>query len=278
MIGAIIGDISGSRFEFSRIKSKEFPFLSVMKCFITDDSLMTIAIGRALLRADHNWDNISVYAIEEMKKIGRKYPYGGYGSLFSKWLKSESSKPYNSYGNGAPMRVSACGFVGKDLDEVKLLARKVTEVTHNHPEGLKAAEATAVAIFLARNGYSKKEMFEVLRNYYPMRFRLDHIRAKHQFTEDSKLTMPPALVSFFESTSFEDAIRNAISLGGDADTLAAITGSIASAYYGVPNRYALKIGAFMTDDLYQSVINFQMKYPTKLTAKPSIDDPFYTCT
>lgn len=276
MIGAIIGDISGSRFEFSRKKTKEFPFLSVMKCFATDDTLMTIAIGRALLRADHNWDNLSIYAIEEMKKIGKKYPHGGYGSLFNQWLKLDSSNPYNSYGNGAPMRVSACGFVGKDLEEVKLLARKVTEVTHNHPEGLKAAEATAVAIFLARNGYTKKEMFEALRKYYPMRFRLDHIRAKHKFTEDSSLTMPPALVSFFESTSFEDAIRNAISLGGDSDTLAAITGSIASAYYGVPNRYALRIGTFIDDDLYQSVIDFQTRYPTKLTAKPNIDKEFYT--
>ena len=156
-------------------------------------------------------------------------------------MYSDDPQPYNSFGNGAAMRVSACGFAAKSLEEAKLLSRKVTEVTHNHPEGIKGAEATTVAIYMAHTGSTMAEIREVIdREYYPMDFTLDGIRESYRFNETCQDTVPQALMAFFESTGFEDAIRNAVSIGGDSDTLAAITGSIAEAYYGVPEEIRCK--------------------------------------
>jgi hypothetical protein len=185
-----------------------------------------------------------------MQEIGRKYPDCGYGGNFGKWIFDNNPKPYDSFGNGAAMRVSPCGFIARTEDEAKLLSQKVTEVSHNHPEGLKGAEAVSVLIFLARNGATKDEMFErIVRDYYALNFTLDEIRKSYQFNETCQGTVPEAIKAFLDSLSFEDAIRNAINIGGDSDTLAAITGSIAEAYYGVPFDLKSKAHVFLDKEL-----------------------------
>jgi len=234
MLGAIVGDIVGSRFEWNSIKSKDFE-LFTEECSFTDDSIMTLAVAKAILEADGDYDRLSDLVVKYMREIGRPYPNSGYGGKFHQWMYSDKMGAYNSFGNGAAMRVSPCGFAAKSLDETKLLSRKVTEVTHNHPEGIKGAEAVAVCIFLSRNGKKIHEIRDYINeHYYPMDFTLDEIRDSYKFNETCQETVPQAIMAFLESTGFEDAIRNAISIGGDSDTLAAITGSIAEAYYGVP--------------------------------------------
>ena len=256
MIGAIIGDIVGSRFEWNNIKSKDFDLFSA-GCFFTDDSVMTIAVADALIRAKGNLDILSEYAVESMQLIGRPFPDCGYGGSFYHWMYSDNPKPYGSYGNGAAMRVSACGFAAKSLEEAKALSKAVTEVTHNHPEGIKGAEATVVAIYLARSGYSIEEIQQhISTKYYPMDFTLDEIRDTYEFNETCQDTVPQALKAFFESLDFEDAIRNAISIGGNSDTLAAITGGIAEAYYGVPQDIKDKALNYLDEDLLQIVNRF----------------------
>jgi ADP-ribosylglycohydrolase len=249
MLGAIIGDIAGSRFEFNNIRSKNFNIFAE-ECFITDDSIMTLAVSKAILACNGDWEFLGENTVNYMQKIGRKYPDCGFGSMFKKWVFSNDPVPYNSFGNGAAMRVSPCGFIAKTEDEAKLLSRKVTEVTHNHSEGIKGAEAVSVAIFLARNGFTKKEIKErIIKDYYALNFTLDSIRENYQFNESCQETVPQAIMAFLESVSFEDAIRNAISIGGDSDTLAAITGSIAEAYYGVPLDLNCKAQSYLNLEL-----------------------------
>ena len=234
MIGAILGDIVGSRFEWNNCRRKDFE-LFAEGCFPTDDSIMTLAIGKALMCSRSDWSDLGEQAVRCMREVGRPYPRCGYGGRFFNWMYSDQPQPYNSLGNGAAMRVSACGFAARSLAEAKLLSESVTEVTHNHPEGLKGAEATVVAIYMARSGNSIEEIRNVIDiEYYPMNFTLDDIRDTYAFDETCPGTVPQALAAFFESTGFEDAIRNAVSIGGDSDTLAAITGGVAEAYYGVP--------------------------------------------
>ena len=234
MLGAIIGDMAGSIYEFHNHRSKEFPLFN-SKCFPTDDSIMTIAVAKAILENDGKAEGLENKTVEWMQKIGRQYPNCGYGGRFYEWMYARNPHPYNSFGNGAAMRVSACGWAGKTLEEVKALSRAVTIVTHNHPEGVKGAEATACAIFLARTGHSKEEIRSFIEeNYYTLDFTIDEIRPTYEFNETCQRTVPQAIEAFLESTSFEDAIRTAVSVGGDSDTLAAITGSIAEAFYGIP--------------------------------------------
>lgn len=264
MLGAIIGDIVGSRFEWNNIKTKEFEFLTY-KCSPTDDSVMTLALAQAILESKPDYSDLSVNAVKCMQSVGRNYPDCGYGGNFSRWIFSDSPQPYNSFGNGAAMRVSAAGFIANSLDEVKKLARKITEVTHNHPEGLKGAEATAVAIYLARTGENLLEIRDFIsQNYYDLDFTLNGIRDSYEFDESCQGTVPQALVAFFESTGFEDAIRNAISIGGDSDTLAAITGSIAEAYYGIPTAIRKHALTFLDERLLKILIEFENKYPVKM--------------
>lgn len=234
MIGAVIGDIAGSRFEFNNFRSKKFTLIT-RDCFPTDDSFMTIAIGKAILDCRGDYTHLSELAVKNMQEFGRRYPHGGYGGMFRLWLAEENPQPYNSFGNGAAMRVSGAGFAARSLEEAKELARKVTCVTHNHPEGLKGAEAVAVAIYLARNNKSPEQIKDYIqKNYYKIDFTLDEIRPRYTFNETCQGSVPQAFEAFFESTDFEDAIKNAVSIGGDSDTIAAITGGIAEAYYGVP--------------------------------------------
>ena len=231
MLGAIIGDIVGSRFEWNNIKSKEFEFLTY-KCSPTDDSIMSLAVAKAILKSKPDHSDLSQMTVRYMQQLGNLYPDAGYGGMFRKWLKDRNPQPYKSYGNGAAMRVSAAGFAAKDITDAKIMSRMVTAVTHNHPEGIKGAEATVVAIIMARSGKSMLEIRDVIdKEYYSMNFTLDSIRANYKFNETCQETVPQALMAFFESSSFEDAIRNAISIGGDSDTIAAICGGVAEAYY-----------------------------------------------
>lgn len=246
MLGAIIGDIVGSIYEFHNIKTKKFKLFSP-KCFFTDDTVMTIAIYLAL--EDSSKKPLEDRVIHYMQKLGRQYPGRGYGGMFYGWLHSLTPTPYYSFGNGAAMRVSPVVDFANSLEEVKELAYKVTCVTHDHPEGLKGAEATAVAIWLAKKGKSIQEIGEYINNnYYKLDFTLDEIRSTYKFNETCQDTVPQAIVAFLESTSFEDAIRNAISIGGDSDTLAAITGSIAEAYYGIPEEIKRKAMTYLDDN------------------------------
>ena len=232
MLGAIIGDIVGSVYEWNNIKTKDFPLFS-KKCFFTDDTVMTLAVAEALLNGGSAEDYVAA-----MKRLGGMYPHSGYGASFGYWLSSDSSEPYNSWGNGSAMRVSPVGWFYDTLAETQAAAELSAAVTHNHPEGIKGAQSTAAAIFLACNGHSKQEIKDYIeRTYdYALSRTLDEIRPTYQFNESCMETVPEAITAFLESTDFEDAIRNAISLGGDSDTLAAITGSIAEAAYGIPSE------------------------------------------
>jgi type I restriction enzyme M protein len=267
MLGAIIGDIVGSRYEWNNIKTKDFEFLTY-KCFPTDDSIMTLAVAKAILNSKEDYSDLSAMTVRYMQQLGNLYPDGGYGGAFAKWLKDKEPKPYKSYGNGAAMRVSAAGFAAKDLTEAKILSSMVTRVTHNHPEGIKGAEATTVAIFLARSGKSMLEIRDVInKEYYPMNFTLDGIRDSYKFNETCQETVPQALMAFFESTDFEDAIRNAISIGGDSDTLAAITGGVAEAYYGIPAEIRKHALTFLDKRQLQILVDFENKYPPTMEKK-----------
>ncbi len=264
MLGAIIGDIVGSRFEWHNIKTKKFDFLT-HSCKVTDDSVMSLAIAKAIIISDSNYERLGSFAINSMQELGRKYPHAGYGGHFRQWLCDVNPKPYNSWGNGAAMRVSACGFVASSMEEAIKLSKKVTEVTHNHPEGIKGAEATAVAIYMARTGSSLLDIQDYInKHYYKINFKLDDIRDIYEFNESCQDTVPQALAAFFESTDFEDAIRNAISIGGDSDTLAAITGGIAEAYYGIPAHIRDHALTFLDDELLKILIDFENKYPSKV--------------
>ena len=270
MIGAIVGDIAGSRFEWHNRKSKRFTFLkdkaeSRHPCSFTDDTVMTLAVADAILRwqesGGDSYDALSSEAIRQMQAYGRRYPRAGYGGAFRRWLCEDNPQPYKSWGNGAAMRVSACGWAGRTLDEVKAMSRAVTEVTHNHPEGIKGAEATAVATFLARTGKSMEEIKAIVaRDYYPLDFTLDEIRPTYEFDVSCQGSVPQALEAFFESTSFEDAIRNAISIGGDSDTIGAICGAVAGAYYGVPDDIRAQAESFLDSFLLETLNRFEVVF------------------
>jgi type I restriction enzyme M protein len=260
MLGAIIGDIVGSRFEFNNHKSKDFEFM-VKQCEITDDGIMTLAIADAFMACQDDFSQLGQRAVSSMQRLGRRYPTS-YGVRFGQWLYSDNPMPYNSFGNGAAMRVSPCAYVATSLEEACEFSEKVTAVTHNHPEGIKGAEATTVAIWFARQGRSIQEIRDYIdQHYYPMNFTLDGIRPTYTFNETSQDTVPQAIMAFLESTDFEDAIRNAISIGGDSDTLAAITGSIAEAYYGIPDDMRKRALTYLDETLLKILLDFEKMYP-----------------
>ena len=238
MYGAILGDIIGSPFEFDQgNKSKEFPLFSKNATF-TDDSVMTIAVGYAFLDAQPNADIewIRRRLISSMKQYGRMFPYAGYGGMFRRWLKCDDPQPYGSFGNGSAMRVSSVAWLYNDIETVRSVARLSAEVSHNHPEGIKGAEATASAIFLARTGSTKEEIKAYIEDNfgYDLSRSCDEIRPNYHHVETCRETVPEAITAFLEGESFEDVIRTAVSLGGDCDTLTCIAGSIAEGFYGVP--------------------------------------------
>ena len=253
IVGALVGDIAGSVYEFNNYRSKDFELFVPwhgIKCFATDDSIMTLAICEALMRSrESGYDNLAGQAVECMQQIGRPYPDCGYGGRFLKWMYEDDPLPYNSYGNGAAMRVSGVAYEAKSLAEAESLAQSVTSVSHNHPEGIKGAQATAGLTWLALNGSDKAALKEYAEKYYALDFSIDEIRPTYRFNETCQQTVPQAIEAFLESTDFEDAIRTAISVGGDSDTLACITGAIAGAYYGVPEQIEQKAREFLDERL-----------------------------
>ena len=254
MLGAIAGDIIGSIYERNGIKTKDFPVFSP-GCRFTDDTVLTVAIADAIL-------NDGKYA-ERFKQYYRHYPNAGYGKSFRHWGKSDSSEPYNSWGNGSAMRVSPVGFAFDNLDTVLREAKRTAEVTHNHPEGIKGAQATAAAVFLARTGNDKaaiKSYIETTFNYN-LEQTLNQIRPSYRFDVSCQGSVPQAIIAFLESTDFEDAIRNAVSLGGDSDTIACIAGGIAQAFYnGVPEPIAQQALGYLDDYLRGVTLEFMSRY------------------
>ncbi len=228
MLGAIAGDIIGSVFEARPHKSKDFP-LFVGGSGFTDDTVLAVAVADVLLNERGYADTLKAYA--------RRYPSAGYGATFAVWAQSEASGPYGSYGNGSAMRVAAVGWARDDLEAVLAEAGASAEVTHNHPEGVKGAQATSAAIFLGRTGVDKEAMRDYLQERfgYDLAHTVDDIRPGYRFDVSCQGSVPEAIIAFLDSVDFEDAVRNAVSLGGDSDTQACITGGIAEAYYrGVP--------------------------------------------
>lgn len=242
MIGAILGDIVGSPYEFDRgEKIKDFGPLFIEEAEFTDDSVMTIAVADGLMKAGLNADSDAIKAslIKAMKEWGRRYPYAGYGGRFIWWLQADDTSPYGSWGNGSAMRVSSVGWLYDTLERTREVARLTAEVTHNHPEGIKGAEATAAAIFLARTGKSKDEIKKYIVDEfgYNLSRTLDDIRPNYRHVESCQETVPEAITAFLEGNDFEDVVRCAVSLGGDSDTLTCIAAGIAEAYYGIPEEY-----------------------------------------
>ena len=253
MYGAILGDIIGSPYEFDRgNKSKDFPLFSRNSKF-TDDSVMTLAVADAFLPIAPNTDDAEIRCrlVRSMQTYGRKYPYAGYGGMFRRWLKDSKPQPYGSYGNGSAMRVSSAGWLFDNLETVRHMARLSAEVTHNHPEGIKGAEATASAIFLARTGSTKAEIKTYIEAnfHYDLSRSCDEIRPTYRHMESCQETVPEAITAFLEGRSFEDVIRTAVSLGGDCDTLTAIAGSIAEGFYGVPEELKRQCREHLPEDL-----------------------------
>jgi len=261
MIGAIIGDIAGSRFEFDRgDKSRDFEFFTPEDEF-TDDTVMTVAVAEALMDAgiDAREDEIKRSLIRSMKAWGKRYPDAGYGARFISWVLTEDPEPYNSYGNGSGMRVASVGWLYDSMERTREVARWTSEVTHNHPEGIKGAEATAAAIYLARKGAGKDEIRHYIEEEfsYDLSRSLDEIRPNYHHVEDCMHTMPEAYQCFLEADSFESCIRNVMYIGGDADTLAAIAGSIAEAFYGVPATLRAQAETYLSSDVKAVIERFE---------------------
>ena len=258
MIGAIAGDIIGSVYERNPIKAKDFPLFSEKGRF-TDDSALTIALADAIMNSQ-SYERL-------MREYYRRYPHAGYGGMFHRWAQDPNIGPYNSFGNGSAMRISPVGFAFDTLEDVLEKARCFTEITHNHPEGIKGAQATASAIFLARAGSSKKEISQYVESTfgYDLSRTLDEIRPGYGFDVTCQGSVPEAIIAFLESTSYEDAIRGAISLGGDSDTQACITGGIAQAFYGgVPKHIEDAAFAILDDHLRSVTMQFMQRYCGKV--------------
>jgi len=252
MIGAIAGDMIGSPYEGFPVKHKDFD--TVVSSF-TDDTVLTIAVADAILGEGD--------FAESIKRFAQSHSHAGYGGTFRKWMWAWENEPYNSWGNGSAMRVSPVGFAFDTIDDVLSFAKKSAEVTHNHPEGIKGAQATALAIFLARNGEDKKSIRIQIEDRfdYDLQRTLDDIRPTYRFDVSCQGSVPESIIAFLESSSYVDAIKNAISLGGDADTMACIAGGIAQAYYNkIPPDIVQRVKEKLTADLLAVVERFQEKY------------------
>ena len=253
MYGAILGDIIGSPYEFDRSgKTKEFPLFCPESRF-TDDTVMTLAVADAFLSLSANAsdDEIRHQMVRSMQAFGRRYPHIGYGARFSAWLFSDDPLPMNSWGNGSAMRVSSAGWLFPDLDTVRRMARLSADVSHNHPEGIKGAEATASAIFLARIGTPKVQIKAYIEDSfgYDLGRSCDEIRPQYHHVASCQETVPEAITAFLEGSDFEDVIRTAVSLGGDCDTLTCIAASCAEAFYGVPENLKAICRNYLSNDL-----------------------------
>lgn len=262
MYGAILGDMIGAPYEFDRgDKTKDFPLFSEESQF-TDDTVMTIAVAEALMDSlDKSDDEIKAAVVTSMQRWGRRYPhpYGGYGGRFAGWLQSNDPQPYGSYGNGSAMRVCAAGWLYKDIDKTRHAAALTAEVTHNHPEGIKGAEAAASAIYLARTGATKDQIRDYITQEfgYDLTRTCDEIRPTYHHMESCQDTVPEAITAFLEGEDFEDVIRTAVSLGGDCDTLTCIAGGMAEAFYGVPDGLVDECRDRLPKDILEVIDRFR---------------------
>jgi ADP-ribosyl-[dinitrogen reductase] hydrolase len=250
MLGAIIGDIVGSRFEFANYKFKDFELFHE-NCHFTDDTVLTVAVADWLMSSDESVGH-------HLSRWTFKYPNCSYGAGYWRWVTSWDPKPYGSYGNGAAMRVSPVAWYGAKMNNVLYLADEVTKVTHNHPEGVKGAQATALAIYLARCGHPVSHIHLEIENRfgYNLNETVDQIRERYRYNETCQGTVPEAIACALQATDFEDAIRNAVSIGGDSDTVAAIAGSVAEACFGIPDAHIEKIGDYLPDEMIAVVASF----------------------
>ena len=275
MIGAIMGDMIGAPYEFDRSpKTKEFPLFSQESGF-TDDSVMTIAVAEALMDTmGKSDDEIKAALVTAMQKWGRRYPNAGYGGMFRRWLRAKHPEPYDSFGNGSAMRVSAAGWFSDTVEETRHMAKLTAEVTHNHPEGIKGAEATASAIFMARTGRCKEEIRDyIVREFgYDLSRTCDEIRPGYRHVESCQETVPEAITAFLEGNDFEDVIRTAVSLGGDSDTLTCIAGSVAEAFYGVTETFVKNCRERLPTDMLEVLDRFTGMKDTKY---PQIRELFF---
>lgn len=275
MYGAILGDIIGSpyEFDFRNIKTKDFPLFSGGSVF-TDDSVMTIAVVDGILNSldeNNHFDDdvLRENIIDSLKLWGERFPNAGYGTRFYAWLFSDNKEPYNSYGNGSAMRVSSAGWLFDDIETTRRAAKISAEVTHNHPEGIKGAEATASAIFLARTGSTKDEIKDyIIKEFgYDLSRTCEEIRPTYRHIESCQETVPEAITAFLEGDSFEDVIRTAVSLGGDSDTLTCIAGGIAEAYYGVPAEIMMELVGRLPESFVKVLDRFDgLKWQDRLPA------------
>jgi ADP-ribosylglycohydrolase len=254
LLGSIAGDVIGSVFEARPIKTKEFPLFTTRSTF-TDDTVMTAAIAHAILRG--------VDYVTAVKTFGRKYPDAGYGGFFYNWIMSAESSPYNSWGNGSAMRVSPIGFAFDTAETVLIEAEKSAAITHDHPEGIKGAQATALAIFLARSGGTKAAIKEEIgrRFGYDLERSLDEIRPDYRFDVSCQGSVPESIIAFLEADNYEETVRNAISLGGDGDTMACIAGGIAQAFYcDIPDDIVANVRRRLPEELLLILDAFNTKY------------------
>lgn len=261
MLGAIVGDIAGSTREWHNVKSKTFELLPPGS-FFTDDTVMTLAVAQWLIDDPaHEADTL----VRSMQQLGRRYPRAGYGGRFRLWLREENPQPYNSWGNGSGMRVSPVALYAQTLPECLELAKRSAEVTHNHPEGIKGAQAVAAAAFMAAKGENRNAIKKIIADTfgYELNRSISQIRPGYEFTESCQGSVPEAIIAYLESTDFEDALRNAISIGGDSDTIAAMAGAVAAAEYGIPADIAAFCTAKLTPDLQAILTRFESKIKMK---------------
>lgn len=260
MLGAIVGDIVGSRFELYRQQVKSFE-LFAPGCRFTDDTVLTLALCQAFLDCDGNYAKLADCAQSNFQAFVLRYPRAGYGSKFLAWALSDNPSAYGSTGNGCAMRICPCALVAKSIQEVRDFSYAVTTITHNHPESFKAAEAVAVSCFMARVGASKKDIEKVIKaDYYLIDFTIEGVRPSYRYGHSCLETVPFALQAFLEAESFEETIRLAVSLGGDTDTLAAMAGSIAGFYYGVPSNIAKTARSYLDENLTTILDSFEKRY------------------
>lgn len=262
MYGAILGDIIGSPYEFHPVKTTAFPLFTPESTY-TDDTVMTIAVADALMEVTEDMpeDVIREKIIRSLRWFGRRHPHAGYGGTFRKWLKAQYPKPYNSWGNGSAMRVSAVGWLYPDLETTLKMARLSAEVTHNHPQGIIGAQATAAAVWMARRGHTPEQIRSYIEEtfHYDLRRTCDAIRPEYDFDVSCQGSVPEAIIAALESESYEDAVRRAVSLGGDADTQAAIAGSIAEARFGIPPMLREECAPRLPEDLREVLLRFEKR-------------------
>lgn len=264
MLGAIIGDMAGSIYEFDNIKSRDFEFLSE-RCEPTDDSILTCAIARALIDVKGRGTQLERVTMFRMKEyfLANPLPMGGFGAKFFQWALSDVTEPYGSWGNGAAMRISPVAYVANSEVEVKLLSQIVTGTTHNDPEGLKGGEATALAVFKALHGATKEDIQKMVKSYYPGEYSVEELHKTYTFEPSCQKTVPEAMQCFFGSEDYESAIRNVMYIGGDCDTLGAIVGAVAGAYYGIPEWIQVKALSMMPDYMVEDYEDFRVMYMDK---------------